>query len=256
MWAARQATKPPESEAQQEQEEQETQEQPESDQPAVHVDPVPVPVTLPESDSRPTQPAAAQPTTTQPLTPHLTAQEPATESTQNNDTPGGGFLGDGGLQAGKGNMRMIQRAIKERWPISDTIRQQLIGQMAQIVSRSGNQRDIIAAAKVLVSADLVNLKDKQIELSQQPKSPGKVQLLNVTNNVGIGMVSGPAPVQEEVTNNNIAASLRHQILNDSTYLEFLRQSGMGPAATEPARLESVGVGTGEHAAATGSQSGN
>ena len=70
--------------------------------------------------------------------------------------PLGGVLGDGLLHAGKGNMALVRFAIRAGWPISDEIRQQVVDQMALIVGQSEDERNRIAASKVLVAADSVN----------------------------------------------------------------------------------------------------
>lgn len=65
-------------------------------------------------------------------------------------------LGDGELNAGKYNMRLVRRAILNGWPIPDEIRQLVVNQMALIVGKSPTEKNQIGAAKVLIAADSVN----------------------------------------------------------------------------------------------------
>lgn len=76
-------------------------------------------------------------------------------------------LGDGETHAGKANMRLIRRAIKNRWPIPEELRAKVVEQMGLIVEMGDSDRDKVAAAKVLVAADSLNLKSEELETPQQ-----------------------------------------------------------------------------------------
>lgn len=69
-----------------------------------------------------------------------------------------GVLGDGELRAGKGNMRLVQRAIRNGWPIPDKMKAMVVRQMGMIVRDAESARDKTAAARVLVAADSVNVR--------------------------------------------------------------------------------------------------
>ena len=65
----------------------------------------------------------------------------------------GGVLGGGA----RSDARMVERAIREKWPITDEIRQLATQQMAITVGRSESERARVAAARVLAQFDRVNV---------------------------------------------------------------------------------------------------
>lgn len=108
-----------------------------------------------------------------------------------------GILGDGELKAGKYNMRLVNRAIRNGWNVPQEVKARVVKQMSKIVSQSEEERNKIAAAKVLVSADSVDVAREKME---QPQA-------GTTVNVAVGVsVSG----------------VRQQLLNDPEYLDYLR----------------------------------
>lgn len=52
--------------------------------------------------------------------------------------------------------QMIRRAIRNKWPVRQDVKQLVIDRMAEIVRDSEQERNKIAAASVIVSADNVN----------------------------------------------------------------------------------------------------
>lgn len=52
----------------------------------------------------------------------------------------------------RSDIQMVGRAIKERWPISDKIRETLVAKLLEVVIH-GEPREIVSAAKVLSSMD-------------------------------------------------------------------------------------------------------
>lgn len=59
---------------------------------------------------------------------------------------------------------LIRLAIKQRWPISEEVREELVRTTAQAMKDAGkkkNARDVAGCARVLVAADAVNLKEEQ-----------------------------------------------------------------------------------------------
>ena len=119
------------------------------------------------------------------------------------------MFGDGALHAGKGNMALLRRAVRERWPMTDERRAMLLDQMFGIVERSPDPRNKIAAAKVIVTADSINVNQQKIDTPKES---------NVNLNVSGGMAVG-------VSVGAVTASLREQMLNDDRYLDYLR---LGP----------------------------
>lgn len=117
-------------------------------------------------------------------------------------------LGDNNLHAGKGNMRLIQRAIKNGWPIPDELRQKVMSQMEKIVDGGESERDRIGAAKVILAADMVNVKREDMGRQGAKDPPAGVNVL-IQNNVTGGSVS---VVQEG--------------LKEPDYLEYLERRAL------------------------------
>lgn len=90
-----------------------------------------------------------------------------------------GVLGDGLTRAGRGNMKLIERAIREDWPISKNVRHKLTYQMSVILG-GDNERNQVAAARVLIAADNVNAKREAVDVSYE-KTPSAINV-NVLNN--------------------------------------------------------------------------
>ena len=114
-------------------------------------------------------------------------------------TPNGiGVLGDGFLHAGKYNMRLVGRAIREDWPIPPELRAMLVEQMGKIVDKGKNNRDKIAASKVLVSADTVNVKREALDI--QADAPVNMPMvgINVSNGIGGSGVVASEPTGPRV----------------------------------------------------------
>lgn len=95
-----------------------------------------------------------------------------------------GVLGDGALHAGKGNMAMIRRALRDDWPIPPDLRKTLVAQMGKILESADSDRDCIAAAKVLVAADSLNAKREATDLAAEKTADPSVQV-----NVGVSVQS-------------------------------------------------------------------
>ena len=111
-----------------------------------------------------------------------------------------GVLGDGALHAGKGNMALVRRAVRNRWPVGSKLKRAVVRQMAKIAtSGEVSERDRIAASKVLVAADALNARREQAEAPQPPGG-------GVTVNVGVAV-------------QNVTADL----LNDPDYIAYQRR---------------------------------
>jgi hypothetical protein len=68
----------------------------------------------------------------------------------------GGFWGGGCARPGRANLRLIRRAIRERWDLPADKRQVLVEHLLGVVS-VGHARNAIAAAWGLLDADRINL---------------------------------------------------------------------------------------------------
>ena len=91
-----------------------------------------------------------------------------------------GVLGDGALQPGRYNMRLIRRAIREDWPLSPETRKLVVEQMGDVVRLGKTDRNKIGAALVLVAADGVNVKRERLDVQvEQPQAPTTAVQVNV-----------------------------------------------------------------------------
>jgi hypothetical protein len=76
------------------------------------------------------------------------------------ETPGTAFIdgGGGALSAGesKRTADLVRRAIKERWPIPEHLRERLPEILASIAEKSTDDRARVAAGKTLLEADKLN----------------------------------------------------------------------------------------------------
>jgi hypothetical protein len=66
-----------------------------------------------------------------------------------------GVLGGGYARPGRANLRLIRRAIRERWALPANKRQALVEHLLAVVA-VGHARNAIAAAWCLLDADRVN----------------------------------------------------------------------------------------------------
>ena len=116
-------------------------------------------------------------------------------STQESDSAGvlgeRGPLGDGGLLAGKANMRLVARAIENGWNVPPEYKKLVVSQMAKIVAKSKSERDQIGASRILLGAVGQDLK-LQIAKENQQQSPGNVFNGPVQVNFGEAIAAAPA----------------------------------------------------------------
>jgi len=92
-----------------------------------------------------------------------------------------GILGDGGLQAGKYNMALVRRAIKNGWDVPPEIKKLVVNQMALVVGKSEDERNRVAASKVLVAADAVDARREATQAEEdKPEAASIVNVLNLT----------------------------------------------------------------------------
>lgn len=62
---------------------------------------------------------------------------------------------------------MQERAIRERWPIPDEARPQVVGRLVKVVAKSKSDREAIAASRALISADKLNLEQEKLDRMEQ-----------------------------------------------------------------------------------------
>ena len=68
-----------------------------------------------------------------------------------------------------GDLALIRTAIRNEYPITDDVRKLIVNQMALIVGRDDSAKMRVAAARVLVAADSVNVKREAIQQADEHK---------------------------------------------------------------------------------------
>lgn len=129
-------------------------------------------------------------------------------------------------RTGGKDMRLLRRAIREDWPITPEIRRLIVNQMALTAGRSEDERNRIAAAKVLVAADSINARREATDMQAEKLPPA----------VAVGV---------QVNVNEEAA------LNDPRYLEWLRQCALQSQGYASTIRDCGESGTLEHRPALG-----
>lgn len=100
-------------------------------------------------------------------------------------------------RTGGKDMRLLRRAIREDWPITPEIRRLIVNQMALTAGRSEDERNRIAAAKVLVAADSINARREATDMQAEKMPPSPV-----TVNVGAGGQVSIGDVVRHMQNND------------------------------------------------------
>ena len=82
--------------------------------------------------------------------------------------------------------RMYAKALKQRWPITDEQRQQIVERLMVVVNDpNASRRETIAAAQGLAAVEAQNQKDQHAGF--QPGTDGEQnRFLEVAKNLGIG----------------------------------------------------------------------
>jgi hypothetical protein len=125
------------------------------------------------------------------------------------------------------DLKLIRQAIKNRWPVPDHVRVSVVEQMANIVGGMGidgepkpkdeiDDRARVNAARVLLAADLVNLKDEELD-----KPPGD------THN----HFTGPVLITSVLAEPDYVEYLRSRVLEADSDPGTIRPNG------EPGPLE-------------------
>lgn len=106
------------------------------------------------------------------------------------------------------DLKMIERAIRNRWPISDELKAMIADRVTGIVETSESTRDVINAARVAIQADALNAKREAMELDAE---------------------KGPEIHLHAHTGTQAA---REVIEGDPEYLEYLRTKALGGGSKE------------------------
>jgi hypothetical protein len=116
-----------------------------------------------------------------------------------------GVLGDGELLAGKYNMALVRRAIRNGWNVPAVYKSAVVEQMGKIVTKSKKLRDKIAAAKVLVTADSNDLRaELGAKDAGRPIAPAATPV-PVNVNVGVNVQAVPAIDISRLTDEQLAS---------------------------------------------------
>lgn len=74
----------------------------------------------------------------------------------------GGSGGDSPPPLTARDTRMVERALRQRWPIPEGLRERLPAELAKVIeSRRASHRNKIAAARALLEADKLNLEQER-----------------------------------------------------------------------------------------------
>lgn len=117
-----------------------------------------------------------------------------------------GPLGDGEMRPGRYNMALVRRAIKNGWNVPEKYKEGIVTQMAKVVFGSEDERNKIAASKVLLEAD------KADQAFQMGKENEEAESVSITVNTG-----------QQI---NITTATVQQALTDPEYLEFLESRAL------------------------------
>ena len=91
------------------------------------------------------------------------------------------------------DLRMIQKAMEQRWPIKQEYREALVKRLIRIIADpASSPREVTAASKALIAADSVNIADDR-KIQEEHKR--KLELIELAHKLGIvGNDSGPVGV--------------------------------------------------------------
>jgi hypothetical protein len=100
----------------------------------------------------------------------------------------------------RGEIQMIQRAVKNRWPIPEEKRPEIVEHAVRdALDPEGTARSRTAAARVLVSMDSINIEQEQLAAmdGMNPIAILREQALVVlTNGPGSGPTALPSPIRD------------------------------------------------------------
>lgn len=108
--------------------------------------------------------------------------------------------------SGTRDTRLIRRAIEEGWPVRPELRAKVIDRAAEVISNpDAAPRNIVAASKIVLAADGLNLQAERLAQAGTSLS------------VNVGVVAGAS----------VAECVRQAIGTEPEYLEWLRRRATG-----------------------------
>ena len=95
--------------------------------------------------------------------------------------------------------RLMERALRERWPISDEARANVVERLSEIVAKPGaKRRERIAAARALIAADALNVQasrgEPQVNVGVMVGAVAQVRIVELPAN---GRDSRPADTDDD-----------------------------------------------------------
>ena len=99
----------------------------------------------------------------------------------------------------RSDLKLIERSIRQRWPIPDSSREDIVLEMLRIVGNdAAGERAKIMAAKTLVAMDTLNQKDEHVSQLQSDRN----RFLEIAERLGIR--ENPAGILTDGTDDNSA----------------------------------------------------
>jgi hypothetical protein len=83
----------------------------------------------------------------------------------------------------RSEMQLARRAINLRWPITEAIRREVVEKARQILNGPERQRDKLAAAKLLIDADRINVAEFAATKGNPP-APVQINILRIVSPAG------------------------------------------------------------------------
>ena len=65
------------------------------------------------------------------------------------------------------DLRLLQRAARHKWPVKNHHRKLVVNQMEDILKNADDPRTVVAAARVLIAADSVNIHRETNEVAER-----------------------------------------------------------------------------------------
>ena len=82
------------------------------------------------------------------------------------------------------DLKLLRRAIRNDWPIPEADRAYILSQVMGVLKTSGDERNILTAAKVFLSADSINAKRETNDLAAEAKAAEQHNHLHIHGAVG------------------------------------------------------------------------
>jgi hypothetical protein len=77
--------------------------------------------------------------------------------------PDGGSLGGGTPRQRMKDARLVERALRERWPIPKAIRKPLVDRLNEIIQDTqSSPREVVSAARAILAASRINLESSAV----------------------------------------------------------------------------------------------